>query len=178
MAILTRAEYRRLSGDEDSYDGDVDVALVEVQIEVERITGRKFERGTYTERIPYYGTKIYPSAVPVASVASPSGTTIDGFGLELGYAGAAWRFDGFEDSVEITYTGGYEEEDMPIELKRLVARIVKRLVTTDALDFELPHGVTSVSVGPVSISGKGLSAVDVMDSALAKELRRWRKPEV
>lgn len=203
MALLTRAEYRKLSGDRDSYDGDVDPALVEIQDAMERYTNRKFDYGTYTEEAIWYGSTFYPAAMPVESVTVPENTTVHKYGVSgySNYMGIDYARNqdlyGFPAYSEITYMGGFKPGEMPIELQRIAAELARRVLSLTAPRTgafaelgDLPDNVNSVSVGPISISARGVGrpttasgsswprAWDVFDPGIEKELRRWRRPEV
>jgi hypothetical protein len=87
VVIATTQDYRRLSGDRDSYDGDVMLALADAQDEFLRRTGRKIELGTYTEVLPVYEDgRVYPAATPVASVLDPAEASHDEFSIVIAAA--------------------------------------------------------------------------------------------
>ena len=211
MSILTTAEYRRLTGDYTSYDGDAEYVLGEVQKAMERYTNRRFDYDMYTEKLKTYDGAIFPSAMPVEAVTvpDPGGITVNDFGITWGgYYGIDYARNqdiyGAPALVEVSYTGGYKPEDMPVELKRINAEIARRFLSAygsganvstiyNAL-ADLPAAVTSVSVGPVSISRKvtaaqinagsgaggefGGSTFDIVDQDMETKLYRWRRPDL
>lgn len=174
--ILSRAEYRKYTDDWESYDGDVDEALVDAQAEAERITGRKFDyNAAITETLEVYGTVVYPSAIPVSVVDA----TIVGDGIDFGYW-STWNIHGPAHFATVTYEGGWTPETAPVSLKKVLARVVKARLLKPAIDLSrLPVGTTAVSQIDQSISFKGTSnpGADPASTLLA-ELRPWCLPNL
>lgn len=166
MAICDLVTYRRLTADRDSYDGDILNSLIDAQRFVEDYCGRWFESDERTEKVYLHCDKVYPRALPVTVV--PSGYDIDGYAVtrltDPGYYTVTRPV-----TINLVYTGGFEPEDMPVEVQMAVARLAHRLLTPS----EFPAGATSVAVGDVSYSGAGLSASE-MDSTTTALLRPWR----
>jgi hypothetical protein len=76
--IASTEDYRRVTGDLTSYDGDVMDALADAKDEFLRRTGRIIELGTYTENLPIYEDgRVYPSATPVTGVLDPADAVFD-----------------------------------------------------------------------------------------------------
>lgn len=168
--LVSLATYRSLTGDLDSYDGKVSECLLLAQSEIERLTSRKFEEGQYTEALPVHLARVYPSATPIASVSSPSGSTIEGTAIVVG---ETW-LTGY--SQVVVYIGGYDEDEVPLELQRLVAELARRLVTMDTA-FVAPIGATSVKVGDISITGTNLGSRNPVDGPFLKRIRQWRRSD-
>lgn len=157
MAICSVEVYRALTGDLESYDGDVADMLVRVQGVVEGRTRRHFDSGTYTETLPVLADgKVYPSAVPLVSATGYSATQVGPTWIQVGISDS-WR----GDEVTVTYIGGYDEDAMPPELQLLVAQIARRLLPASVPAAAVPAGATSVKVGDVSYSGPLLGRVPV-----------------
>jgi hypothetical protein len=115
--IATTQDYRRVTGDLQSYDGDVTTALSDAQDEFLRRTGRIVELGTYTETLPIYQDgRVYPAATPVTSVLDPADAGFDDISIgvsapgDLVTAGAyAWPGGyGYGGYAYGSYLGGYQ----------------------------------------------------------------------
>jgi hypothetical protein len=85
--IASTEDYRRITNDLSSYDGDVMAALVDAADEFLRQTGRIIELGTYTEQLPVYQDgRVYPSATPVTSVLDPPDAAHDTISITVATA--------------------------------------------------------------------------------------------
>lgn len=170
MAICSRAQYRNLTNDLASFDGDVDEALANAQATLEFETDRLFEQATRTEvlRVDVDGY-VYPKALPIVSVSVPANTTIDGDRVLAGVSSLTVLLTANSD-ISLTYVGGYTAANMPKSLIKLVARMAYA-----ELFFEspFPKGATRVKVGDVEYAGENLGADP--DSRLARDIRRWRR---
>jgi hypothetical protein len=118
VVIANTQDYRRVTGDLSSYDGDVMDALVDAQNEFLNQTGRKIELGTYTEDLPVYDDgRVYPSATPVTGVLDPPDATHDTISIAVAaapgtLAAAAYGWPGYYPAyggyAYGAYTGGYQ----------------------------------------------------------------------
>ena len=82
--IVTLADYRRITGDTTSYDGDVTQALNDASTEFTNRTGRIIELGTYSEILDIYDTgKVYPMATPIMAVTDPAGLAFDDIAIQI-----------------------------------------------------------------------------------------------
>jgi hypothetical protein len=106
--IATTQDYRRVTGDLDSYDGDVMVALVDAQDEFLRRTGRIIELGTHTETLPVYDDgRVYPAGTPLTGVLDPPGAAFDGFSIAIAGAFDTLAFGDYTWPGSYPARGGY-----------------------------------------------------------------------
>lgn len=158
--ICDVAEYRAITQDMNSFDGDVQRALEVAQQRFEQETFRHFERGEYTEKARIHGNgQIYPRTTPVVSTGSwhiPNGMY-----FVNGYAEA-----------EITYVGGFTAEEMPQDVKIAVAETAKNSLRE--AESSIPVGATRVRVGDVSFSGSTLGDNTDLPDSVKATIRKWR----
>jgi hypothetical protein len=154
MPIITTAEYKVHIGESGTgYDSAIDVYIAAVQADLERACSRVFNEATYTDQAysgngePNLWLRNYPvSAVSAVKTLSSDGTTttlaatdyrlvdaeylhrISSSDFGWGYPplgsnrGPCWpEGDG---NLLVTYTGGFSDEDMPDDLKRLMYELV------------------------------------------------------
>jgi hypothetical protein len=188
--IVDPITYRRLSGDLTSYDGEVNDALAAAQRTAEQFCGREFDLATRTESVRVFADgRAYPASFPIQSVVSPANVTIDGAAVVLGWFGTAWDpavnwltpnyglSARHEIMRTITYVGGYAVGNVPPDLTSAVCRLAANILTPAGA--VLPDGVTSVSVGDLSITSRaGFDSMTLLDSTSASQLTRFRKPEL
>lgn len=183
--ILNTSEYRRSVDDYSSFDGDVNDALVEAQAEAERITGRVFDLGSYTESLEIYDGHVYPRATPV----SVTGGIVSGDSIVLGYWSRDWTNSWYSNDyssyypynrIAVSYTGGWTNETAPLSLKKILYRIVKSRLVKPAIDVSnYPMGTTSVSQIDQSISFRGPVKTGGDPAALLlSDLRPWVLPHI
>lgn len=183
------ATYRRLVKDTTSSDADVTTALDEAQQLFEEMTSRNFEQAQRTEVMRlYYNGRVYPKAFPISDVANSPGAVIDGASIILGYgfqyatgvnpfvSGFGADTTNYQPQVTMTYTGGYTDATMPMEVKRAVAQMAYNALNPVTL-VGVPVGANNVRVGDLSVSGKDLSGMDVLTPRIRKTIRRFRRPE-
>lgn len=177
MSICSRAQYRLYTGDLQSYDGAADTALVNSQSYVEDQTERYLESDTYTETLEVKSNgRVYPRALPLTSVSSPTGATIEGPAI-LG-AGYGWDSVDIDTSntltlvprylvsrATVTYIGGYGEGEAPIDLVKLIANIAY----ADMHPQPALAGASSISVGDVTVTGSSGS----YSRDIVRGLTRW-----
>lgn len=180
--IVAKSDYRLATDDSTSYDGDVDLALVEAQAGAESMTGRVFDTGTYTEQLEVFNCIVYPSAVPTAVTEGH----IIGEGISLGYYGYDWINSHYpnvwnnvhhpERFVSVTYTGGWTAQTAPPGLKRAVCLLARARLVKPRVDFStLPLGVTSFSTLDFSVTGKNLNQRGLVDPAITNEILKYRR---
>lgn len=175
--------YRRITRDRESFDGDVLDALVAAQKIVQRRTDRFFERGTYTETLlTHPDGRVYPRGLPLVSVSSPANVKVEGaaiFGGVSIFNDVLINWQGLQSNppLQVTYVGGYLPEDMPEEIVQVVAEIAY-ISTTSMHLVDVPTGVTSVSVGDVSYTGKSELGKAGLPERIKSVLRDWRRREL
>lgn len=182
--ITSVDNFRKIMKDDMTLDDEIYAALIEAQKIVERKTNRNFELRNEDGEIiirseilkKYANGRVYPSATPIQTVTFPSNGTSHGNAIS-GSTISAW----YPYETRVEYTGGYEVDDMPVEIVRAVAEIASVLVkSTIASEFtSAPVGATSIHVGDVSFTGKNLGtrAVVVPDHIEAL-LYTWRRPSL
>jgi hypothetical protein len=123
--IASTEDYRRVTGDMSSYDGDVMSMLVDAQDEFLRQTGRIIELGTYTEDLPVYEDgRVYPSATPVTSVLDPPEATFDTISITVAaapaLAGSGYVWPGYYPAFGGYAYGGYSGAYQPFPADVLI----------------------------------------------------------
>lgn len=191
-------DYARITQDQAALSDPTDLAasLADAIGMVEPETRRTFQYAQYTERLYlYHDGIVYPSATPLdvsKPVVGPAGNTppdnvgvFQGGGIWVGWYVPLPSLPIFAGVVppqtDITYWGGWTGPDgpgpfIPPKLVRIICRVAWYILHPAALQG-LPGGVKSTSVGGVSISGD-LSSMVASDPQLAKDIRRFRKPQV
>lgn len=179
--ICDLATYRRLSHDTTSSDDDATAALNDAQQDAEEFCRRQFEQAERTEiMMVYRDGRVYPKSYPITVVDSG---TIDGAAIIVGndypFGGVIqpflWSDAEFQPQVTKTYTGGYTADQMPMTLKRAVAKIANAALNAQPL-VGVPAGLTSISMGDLSLSSKdGISGMTVMDAQTKKDLSRYKR---
>lgn len=180
--------YRRITGDKDSYDGDVLAALVEAQGIVEDRTGRYFDQVERTETLKVFQNgRVYPHAYPVISVSVPVGASILGNSVRfsswnswdpiVNHNPDIWFIDpAYRPTATITYVGGFESGTGPIELVRATAEIAN--LSLNPSKFKVPAGTTGVTVGEVSFqSSNGFGGVSALPANILRTLNRFKYRE-
>lgn len=180
--ICTLKDYRRITKDGNSYDGDVLDALVDAQNTVEQKTERFFDSAERTEKLSrYLDGRVYPRATPITSVSVPSGAVIDGNSVKSNtwqYMDVAtnWAFSdetlGYP-MVEVTYVGGYAPGAIPAPIVKVTAEIAKLSLNPSVI----PAGATSIQVGDVAITGSAIGVAE-LPASVERTLRAWRKRDI
>lgn len=185
--ICSQADYRRITGDYESYDGYVDTALVAAQSVFEQRTRRFFEEDDRTETLTVKRDgSVYPHALPITVVTSPASLTIQGTALN----GYAWWLDPTinwtgdwpyytrdrRPQVVVTYTGGYADDEMPAEVKSAVAELAASYLTPTPASL-VPAGATSVRVGDVQVQGDYLNP-DAIPATVRAAIKKWKRREI
>jgi hypothetical protein len=201
--LVTESDYVALTGDEDTATVLVTAALEEAQRYIEEELQRPLEFGLRIEDLKVYPNgRVYPSATPL--VATPSDAMygiIDessiyyGWGRDpiINWGGLEWGADLFSSGwapgqtmpvVEITYQGGFTDENLPVVLKRAIIRLAGALLKERSakgrrIQANIPAGATNVSVGDVSVSlaipDAGVSA---LVPGLSQSIRKYKRREL
>jgi hypothetical protein len=190
--IATLKDYRRITKDMTSYDGDILIELTAAQNYVEDFTERKFESATRAETLYQYSDgKVYPSATPIISVDTPVDATIIGNAIStFVYAfpdpiinwhsmytiSNVYSLSRPErPTIDVVYTGGYEEGQIPEDIIRIVCKIANLSLNTSLI--QVPAGATSIKTGDVQILGKDLGDTIDVPASIIRTLRAWRRQE-
>lgn len=188
--ICSTATYRHLMKDDASLDEDIYEALTEAQKVVERKTNREFnlrdEAGLIIERQEtckiHRNWLVYPRATPVVKVLEPTSARIHGnaiSGTIISTSTPWWRFPWTYLVSTVKYNGGYEPEDMPVEIVRAVAEMAHAYLTRHIIKESTPPlGATAMHVGDVSVSLNPDWSVALMPPHINGLLREWRRREV
>lgn len=182
--ICSVLNYQRITGDSASDPAAVTTALQEAQRTIEDRTDRFFEQVSRTETLPVReGGRLYPRGLPLVSVTSPSGASIDGQAI-VGASGSWLDPDlalnppvGRTARSAVTYVGGYAPEEMPTEIVAAVAELAY-LALHPVLLVGVPAGVTSISFGSQSYSGASLGGVAQLPAHIRGLIRLWQRREV
>lgn len=167
MALVQIGRYRLITGDTSSTDADIQARLADAQELVEDYLQRPIESGERTETLEVMADGyVYPKAQPVT--AAPEGYTLNGWGLYAASLGG-WPLAG-ATTVEVTYTGGWDATSVPYAIARAIALAAKDLLTPAS---DVPPGVTSMSVGDVSVAYKQPAGTVTPD--VAGLLRGYRR---
>lgn len=128
--MITAARYAALTGDTASVQGDVEQAVIDATDLLEEYLGRTLAYGVHTETlVPDRQGRLWPRVTPIATA---DGWTVDGLALLGSRLGWYWG----EDTVEVTYTGGWDDArdpdpaapDLPFGLQLDVAQAAYRLL--------------------------------------------------
>lgn len=190
MTVVTTAQYRAITGDITTPDGDVTVALANAQEAIEDYLRRKLELGARTEicEVAYPSGFVYPLVTPIISVSDPSDTQVidgqyldtagDDYPYPTGFS--SWirgtrAYNGRTARTTITYIGGWDSTTLPYGLRSALVDYAYAK-TVGATPFVA--GATSVSLGDASVSF-GTSApdhqLDLLVPGLTARLKGYRK---
>ncbi len=180
LDAITVAGYRLRTGDRTSDGESVSGSLVEAESILEEELRRELplplmER---VESMIISDGRMYPKAYPIIECES---NTIDGRAL-LGGAPDLPTFlaywPDYDSSItpraEITYTGGFDADTLPVTLAHAIYDMARALVADVS---PVPVGATSVSVGDVSVSYgsvSGAAGVDVLVPGLGARVARYK----
>lgn len=189
--ICSLADYRKITRDTTNYDGDVLYSLEEAQEYVERYTGRLFELGTYTENLTIHPNgRVYPRALPLVSVSSPSTASIVGAAITrvqgpwidpdftLNYLpyGEYYYVNGPGYlKTTVTYVGGYEK--VPFDIKKAVAQLAHFSLQPNPL-VGIPTGASRIQVGDVEILSTKNDLGNGIPDYIEDVLDKWKRLEV
>lgn len=191
MYTIQPPEYYRVTGDNAASPSDVIDALADAVEDAQNRTNRQFGYGQYTELLYVYpNNRVYPSAVPVADVVTGRGQfRVEGNAIWIGWfdpypvvnVGEVGGVGGFPPQATVTYFGGYQPGEMPIDLRDAICSIAYRRIHP-VLTPGLPVGATSPHVGDVgygtsgSISAVSPSVDESVEAVLARHARRQVRP--
>jgi hypothetical protein len=203
--IANTQDFRRITGDLTSYDGDVMVALADAQDEFLRQTGRIIELGTYTETLPVYDDgRVYPSAAPVTGVLDPPEASHDAISVATaaafdtlafaastwpGYYGAYSGYGGYQPMPGDVLIGIDQRPPTPMrtitytggyapapsDVVRCVCEMALYALHPD-FSLQLPAGTTSVTLGDQSISGS-FGASSSWPSSVTRVIARYTRTD-
>lgn len=172
--LVDEERYTTITGDTTGDSDTLNTALAEAQQLLEDELGRQLETGERTERLRLYPNgRVYPAVTPITVAA---GYTIYGY-AELGDASPiGGPFDTSDPQyAEVTYTGGYTDETVPVCIARDIAWAAYQLLGRDAAS-RIPAGATSVRIGDAAVTfDKPRSASDAGIRWTAQTLRYRRR---
>lgn len=204
MSTLTIAQYRAVTGDVDTPNTLASARIEEAEAMVEEYLGRTLSYGEQTEtlRVGRLGM-VYPTRTPVASIpADVSYEIYDTWTIWNAetdpepWTGWTWwnqetdaaavvvpsypgPYAARAPGATVTYTGGYQEGQLPRGLRRYIALLAYAL-RAPAVASAIPAGATSVSLGDASVSfGDGFAQGDEMESlvpGITNALRPYMHP--
>lgn len=196
--IVSVAEYRDITCDEATPEATVSARLDEAIDMIGEELDRWLPLDTYTEEVRVVDGHVYPRAVPVQTVISPSGSNAEiemgGFAVRMGTEvwdpvfntfGVVGVIDPVTGDVLssthifplIEYEGGFSHDELPVTLRREIINLTWHLIRTRPSTLTLA-GATSASVGDVSVSYKtstGTSQLDSYMPGLSRRLSRYRR---
>lgn len=178
--LVTIDYYRYATGDLYTADATCASALVEAQELLEDALDRQLESAERTETLQIRQRGyVYPHALPITVISATSAATGDllsgGFALRLTSSPAEFvdllpiaghYGDELVREVDVTYTGGYTVSNLPVALRRAIAKLARALVLAPARGGSGPRpaGATSVSLGDASVVfGKTSREPDAVD---------------
>lgn len=188
MDIVTVADYRTLTCDDTTPNATVSARLELATGLVEEELDRRLQFQSYTEKLPLQPNwLVFPHAVPVSSVTTPSAAQPVYDGYALGTEAATlwwdpvfgpvdlWFIDPF---TEVTYTGGFTYATLPKGLRLIICDLA--LALGNRQPALTSAAVQSASVGDVSVSygsgGTGTGSVDGILPGTSRRLRVYRRP--
>lgn len=195
--LVNQDQYQRITGDTTSSKDAVDEAIEAAVIDACNECKRTLLYGQYSEvQYLYKSGLVFPSATPIDStmpilsgndnifdpiVDAGPGSIIQGQGIWVGWFSPLPQMPVFVSvlppQTSLEYWGGYTQATLPWKLARAIASMAFYDLHPYAMT-STPGGLTSMSVGGVSISGKALSSFMYQDTEIRKILRRFRHPQV
>jgi hypothetical protein len=158
MSLVTVDRYRAITGDAGTSAELVTARVEEALGMLEEDLGRPIESAERTEVMWYDRAHyLYPQAVPITAAA---GWTIEGNALRDGTVDVVNPWPASQETVTVTYTGGYVERTanpsaanrLPVHIERDLAFAAYALGHADSIAASVPSGARSVAVGDVSVS--------------------------
>jgi hypothetical protein len=185
MTLVTTARYVAITGDTATAAATVSARIEDATDLLENHLGRGLEAVERTETLWYDRAGwLWPTATPITAA---DGWTIDGHGLRGGstWDSAYWPTDS-PTSISVTYIGGYVERTanptapnrLPATVERDLAWAAYVLIRAGTLLAGIPNGVTSISVGDISVSfpeGSTGRGVDEMSIRWSRATRRFAR---
>lgn len=175
--LVSVAQYRTFTKDTSTFSHQVTAAVEDATSAWEDWLDRWLVNAEYTENVNTDKRgRVFPKAVPVT--IPPTNFTNWAGGYEL--VGASVTFPpGFwptwEDplSVDITYTGGYEADNVP---KIIANNIIKSAYKILHPDTTSPRGAKSVKLGDAAVTYESaITAFDTIDRTQEREMRPYRR---
>jgi hypothetical protein len=181
--LVTVASYRRITDDSTTAEAVVTARLEEAIEALEDVLDRPLAEAERTERLyPTRDGRLWPKAVPVTDGGD---YTVDGHALRSAAPFGGWS--GFvvgDESVEVTYTGGWVERTAnPTEGNRLPEYIERDLAWAahrlehQGVTSQVPAGVISASLGDVALGwgpGGAPGGTDALSSVWSRRTLSWR----
>jgi len=204
MAVVTTAQYRTLTQDNNSSDADAQSAIEDATELLNGFLGRVLTEGTYTETLPVHpGGKVYPRAVPVSSVsasatyqvhperASLIGVDSDESTLPLSnlwddfedsrhqsFAGLVGRVQGYECEYPfgtVLYTGGFTSDTLPYALRRAICLIAKKTLANPELGYQAGVRMARLGDAQIQYTADTVSGeLDTLVPGITASIKRWR----
>lgn len=206
MPLVTAEQYQEVTTDTATPIPRVESLIQEAIEDLSKKCGRTFAYGQYTEaQYLYPNGMVYPSATPIdvtqvisAAVEGnsniydpasddPFSSIVQGDGVWVGwFSPLPWMpyYTGvIPPQTILTYYGGWQNSltanppamALPSGVLRMICRLVY-IRANPVLLNGLPAGVTSMSVGGVSIAGPHMSLFMEEDPDLRRMIKRWRHP--
>lgn len=192
MTVMTYAAWIDLGGDSSIPSGVVMGRVAAAEALIAEELDREFDLIERTEMVKAWpkGTA-YPRATPIASVPVGSAYSIYDantllnvwwFDITVTNPFETWLWDDAyphdRPMVSVKYTGGYDVDSMPMTLKVAIVMLATAMAATPVV---AAVGVTSKSVGDVSIGQKAGSAQSILDGwvpGLWGMIKRFRRREL
>jgi hypothetical protein len=175
--LVSVDRYRQLTGDTTTISGEVSDALDVALSKVQDYLKRSLVLDEYTELLPITRYKVYPTHTPVVSADD---FTVRGNSLFIGYD--SWDLFSEGNLAEVTYTGGYDAETVPLTIVDAICKAAYReLQGRQTTTTTVPEGVTSVAVGDVRVTyGSSSSSTSSNDLPpdIAQSIRAYRKQRI
>jgi hypothetical protein len=170
VTICSLSEYRSITRDFASTDEDISEALARAQKICEERTERVWERAVRTETLPVVtGGYVYPSSYPVTGVVVPENAPVDGAQIKVT---ASW-FSPEPATVDVTYVGGYLDEEIPTAIKEAVAELAHYKLHPPT-NVGIPAGATDVSTNGQRVMGRRLAGASGVPAHIADTFKAWR----
>lgn len=206
--FIDLGEYQQLTGDTVLTEDQLDYLLPQCELILAAYCEATWRYGQYTELLKLYNNGyVYPSATPIDVTKSINGDNnsflwhpVAAGGTDIIQAGCAIQGVGvmvgpwglFDPTIvfgsltprqmTITYWGGWDDTSAETRgdvwiFKRCLAKMV-RYGSRPAFETSPIGGVTSMSIGGISISGTGLNAMMLMDQGMYDDVCALKRANV
>lgn len=180
MAIATVGEVQGMLGIADDLDGKLPGLIETASALIEEYLNRRLVKQEYTQQCTGGGQILYLNAFPVESVEAVSrdGEVVSDWFLDREY-GILARKAGWPQvwpGYQVTYTGGYEPESVPLPIMQACALLAI------SLNDSLTHSgqkVASEAIGDYRVTyatdaarGNGIDALSPVAASLLRPYRR------
>ncbi len=195
MTLVTRYDYRSMTGDMSTLDVDVDANIATGLQTLQEWLDRTLEQQAFTQetvRIHPDG-RAYVRNMPLVSVSDPPNVIIRdqailGLFPQLspqfdpvyeGYRMWGWEGPGWEDRTFpiafVTYIGGWTASTLPRKLRQAIVDLAR----VEAQTFDpMAAGVTSATVGDVRVTYSEPPDRAGVITAILHEVRGFRRREI